>query len=227
MSDEPRDTLRGLILDLDGLLIDSEMWSWQAHNEALARLGAAPLTLREIRLLVGLDADGEWAMVSGMRTLPLPRAAYTALHREAYLALRDRLLAPLPGVRELLAQAKLGGLRLAVASNSPLPSITASLVGMGIRERFAAVCSADEVPHGKPAPDVYLLALERLGLRAGQAAAVEDSTYGLAAARAAGLRCLVVPSEITAAQDLDLATERFPSLREVAQWIAGQAVGDS
>jgi HAD superfamily hydrolase (TIGR01509 family) len=216
-----RPALRGLVVDLDGLLIDSETWSWQAHDIALTKFGLTGLRLDEIRTLVGLDADDEWAAVVSMRPLSAPRAAYFAEHREAFIALRDRGLAPLPGVRELLGVVSEKGWRLGLASNSALPSITAALVGVGIREHFGAVASSDEVPRGKPDPSVYQLAMKRLELLPGQAAALEDSPAGLRAAREAGMFCIAVPSEITAALDFSAAHIQFASLRDAAAWLAG------
>jgi HAD superfamily hydrolase (TIGR01509 family) len=219
----PRD-LQGLVLDLDGLLIDSEMWSWQAHNEALAQFSQPPLTLEEIRLIVGLDAADEWTALRSLRTLPGDDGSYSLAHREAFIALRERSLAPLPGVHELLTQADAMGLRLGLASNSPLPSVTAALTGIGILRYFTAIASGHELPHGKPHPGVYLLALERLGLRPEQACAIEDSAVGMTAARAAGLYCIVVPSEITAGQDFTGANLRVESLTDVARWLEHPAV---
>ena len=210
-------TIGALILDLDGLLIDSERWSWEAHDRVLAGLGALPLSLEEVRSLVGLEGDAEWAVFRTLRPLPVDRVAYARAHAAAFVAIRAERLAPLPGVQELLDAASSLGLPVALASNSGPESIEAALGGLGVRDRFAAVASGQEVPHGKPHPDVYLLALQRLGLSAEQGLAVEDSAVGLAAARAAGLRCAVVPNEITAALDFSGAWLRFPALAALAR----------
>ncbi|MGH2346067.1 MAG: HAD family hydrolase, partial [Chloroflexota bacterium] len=184
-----RSNLRGVVVDLDGLLIDSETWSWQAHDLALARFGQPGLSLDEVRRLVGLDEADEWAAIRSMRPVTVPRATYLVEHRTAFIALRNRALAPLPGVRELLDVVRARDWRLGLASNSPLPSITAALVGLGIREYFGALASANEVARGKPDPAVYLLAMERLGLSPDHAVALEDSAAGLRSARAAGMYC--------------------------------------
>ncbi|MDB5058424.1 MAG: HAD-superfamily hydrolase, subfamily variant 3 [Chloroflexi bacterium] len=212
--------IRGVILDLDGLLIDSEMWSWQAHNAALHAYGNAPLTLDEVRRLVGLANEDEWKTLRAMRELPPERQEYQVIARESFIAYRDRSLAPMPGVRELMSIVSTANLRLALASNSPLPSITAALTGIGIRTYFAAVTSGDEVPLGKPAPDVYLKALERIGLQAEEAIAIEDSQVGIRAATSAGLICLAVPNELTIAQDLSAAHQQFTSLHGAGAWLA-------
>lgn len=215
--------LRGVILDMDGLLIDSEMWSWQAHNEVLGSHGLPPLGLDEVRQLVGLDGDDEWATLRALRELPDARADYYRASRAAFIAIRSQSLAPMPGVHALLDTVAHLGLRLGLASNSMLPSIEAALEGLGIRDRFMVVASVEEVATGKPRPDVYLLTLQRLGLEPRQAIAVEDSRTGLAAAQAAGLYCVVVPSELTAGQDLSAAQQRFESLHHVAAWLPRHA----
>jgi HAD superfamily hydrolase (TIGR01509 family) len=207
-------------VDLDGVLIDSETWSWQAHDLALARFGQPRLSLDEVRKLVGLDEEDEWATLRSMRTLTVTRATYLTEHREAFISLRNRALAPLPGVRELVGMVRARGWRLGVASNSALPSITAALMGLGIRECFGALASADEVARGKPDPAVYRLAMERLGVLPEHAVAIEDSAAGLQAAYAAGMSCIAVPSEITLTQDLSVAHRQFASLKEVAAWLA-------
>jgi beta-phosphoglucomutase-like phosphatase (HAD superfamily) len=83
-----------------------------------------------------------------------------------------------------------------VASSSPQELIELVLELAGVREAFAVVLSSETVEHGKPAPDVYLAALERLGVPGADAAAVEDSTSGIRAARAAGMRVVAIPNRI-------------------------------
>jgi putative hydrolase of the HAD superfamily len=211
--------LRGVIVDLDGLLIDSEMWSWQAHNAALREHGLRPISLDEVRRLVGLAGEEEWQVLRQMRDVPGSRLEFDILHREAYIALRDRSLAPMPGVRELLEVVRRAGLRLAVASNSGLPHITAALMGLGIRTHFMAVCSGTETARGKPAPDVYQLAMARINVLPDEGVAIEDSLVGVTAAKAAGLVCLAVPNEITIVQDLTSADCVLNNLHETAIWL--------
>jgi HAD superfamily hydrolase (TIGR01509 family) len=211
------------VLDLDGLLIDSETWSWQAHNEALRRLNVAPLQLHEVRALVGLDADAEWRMLRALRNVPSTQEAYAEASRSAFRALRERSIAPMPGTMELLDVVARRRLGLGLASNSPRGSILRALDALGVRDRFGAIVSVDDVAHGKPAPYVYQLALERLGAAARRALAIEDSATGIAAACAAGMSCIAVPNALTAAQDLSRADVRLDSLHDVALLLATHA----
>lgn len=212
--------LRGVVLDLDGLLIDSERWSWEAHNSALVGLGLAPLAIGDVRRLIGLDAAGEWRVLREMRAVLVDRDSYAREQGEAFEAIRGERLAPLPGVPALIETVRARSLRLALASNSHRRTIVASLEGLGILDAFDAIASADDVAAGKPEPLVYRLALERIGVSPGEAVAVEDSAIGLAAARAAGLFTIVVPGELTAEQRFEGAGLRVDSLHEVAAWLA-------
>ena len=100
----------------------------------------------------------------------------------------------LPGIADWLSQAARLGIRLAVATSSPRGWASRHLGGHGSLAAFEFLACGDEVARAKPDPGVYLLALERLGLPADRVVAVEDSPHGVAAAQAAGLRCVAIPN---------------------------------
>jgi HAD superfamily hydrolase (TIGR01509 family) len=106
---------------------------------------------------------------------------------------------------------------LAVASSSPRPVVEAALRGLGVRDLIGAVTSSDEAGPGKPAPDVFLLAARRLGVDPAQCLVVEDSLNGVLAARAAGMRVVLIPDADTppAHGAAEAATYRLASLREL------------
>jgi HAD superfamily hydrolase (TIGR01509 family) len=119
-----------------------------------------------------------------------------------------------PGVRRLVGEAAEAGWQLAVASTSAEPSVKAVLehvVGPATAAGFL-VFAGDVVPHKKPAPDIYQLALARLGVPASDAVVIEDSGNGLDAARAAGITCLVTVNEYTRDDDFDAAALVVSSL---------------
>ena len=124
-------------------------------------------------------------------------------------------LPPRDGATELIAQAKDAGLALAVASSSSFGWVSGHLDRLGLLPAFDAVCTRDHVAETKPHPALYLLALERLGVAPCDAFAVEDSPNGVAAAKAAGLRCVAAPNPLTAGMDLRHADCVLPSLAGV------------
>jgi HAD superfamily hydrolase (TIGR01509 family) len=130
------------------------------------------------------------------------------------------LLPPRPGIRRIISEALAAGWTLAVASTSAQESVEAILqvaAGPENARRFAAVLAGDVVPRKKPAPDIYQLALERLGKRASETLVIEDSENGLRAALGAGLRCLITVNGYTEAEDFSGASLVVSDLGEPGQ----------
>ena len=122
-----------------------------------------------------------------------------ALRREHELS----LVADLPlrdGLADVLDRAAAHGLVLAVVSSSPAWWVRGHLQRLGLLERFAFVVTREDAARAKPAPDLYLVALERLGLPASDVLVVEDSVNGVLAAQAAGLEAVAMPNPVTARQ---------------------------
>ena len=107
-----------------------------------------------------------------------------------------------PGVFDLVTEAHRRGIRLAIATTTSRDNVDSLLAtSFGGADLFEVIACGDMVPNKKPAPDIYLLALQRLGLSTNDCIAFEDSSNGLQAAKAAGLRCVVTPAEYTADED--------------------------
>ena len=121
----------------------------------------------------------------------------------------------LPGIREAIAEAESLGLGLGVASSSSRAWVTGHLARLGL-EGFRCVRCRDDVERAKPAPDLYLAVCDCLGVGPETAIAFEDSANGIAAAKTAGLRCVVVPNPMTASLDLSAADLRLGSLAELS-----------
>jgi HAD superfamily hydrolase (TIGR01509 family) len=186
-------TIKALIFDFDGLLMDTETTLLESWRSEWRRHG------------LHLDPTGFFADHGGdaneQRYAALAAAVGPAYDRESSHARRtayrlelNKALAPAPGIVGWLERAAELGLRLAVASSSPLTHVGAMLDHAGLRERFEVLATGEEVAAHKPDPAVYLLALHRLGLPAEAAVAFEDTAHGVAAAHAAGLRCVAVPN---------------------------------
>ena len=121
----------------------------------------------------------------------------------------------LPGVRDAVAEAARLGLRLGVASSSSRSWVTGHLARLGL-ERFECVRCRDDVANTKPDPGLYLSVCACLGVAPGDAVALEDSANGIAAAKAAGMRCVAIPNPMTAGLDLSAADLRLASLADVS-----------
>ena len=201
-----------VVFDFDGLILDTERpvyesWRWAFEQHGLAL------------------AEAEWSAVIGRADAwdPLARLADSVAVDEGVIErrreMRDALLAAetvLPGVLDLLADAKELGLAAGIASSSPSDWVLGHVERLGLAEWFGCVSCWRDGVNGKPAPDLYLEAVESLGVAPGEAIAFEDSQNGVAAAKAAGLWCVAVPHGLTASLDLSAADLIVPSLAQVS-----------
>ena len=181
------------MFDVDGVLIDSEpVWEQVRRGFTAAHGGRWPDDAQD--RMMGMST-GEWsAYMSAGFGLPFtPRQVADQVIAEMTDRYREHLPL-LPGAAEAVrGLARAGRWRLAVASSAPKSLISTVLAASGLAPLFAAAVSSEEVPLGKPAPDVYLEAAARLGVPATACAAVEDSSNGLRSAAAAGMAVIAVP----------------------------------
>ncbi|MGH9068505.1 MAG: hexitol phosphatase HxpB, partial [Acidimicrobiales bacterium] len=191
--------LEAAIFDMDGVLLDSEPFWQDAEMEVFGRLGLV-LTRDDCRQTMGMRIDQVVARRHAEHPWDGPgldEVAEAVVSRVVELVgERGRLL---DGVEPALDRMAAHGLRLALASSSSYRLIQAVLDALGLDGRFELCHSADDEAAGKPDPAVYLTTAAKLGVAPGRCLAVEDSLAGVAAAKAAGMRCLAVPDRTVAA----------------------------
>ncbi len=188
----PGSDIEAVVFDLDGVIVDSEH-VWDAAREALARERGGSWHEGAQQDMMGMSSV-EWSRymhdVIGLKDPPEEISAEVARRLEA--TYREEL--PLiDGATEAVARLA-ERWPLAVASSSNRPIIDLVLEFSGLDRFFRATVSSEEVPRGKPAPDVYLEAARRLGADPERSAAVEDSSSGILSARAAGMRVVAIPN---------------------------------
>lgn len=207
--------LAAVIFDFDGLIIDSETPEYLAWKTVYARYGL-DFPLASWLLNVGRN-DSPFDPLGPFRAAdsPISPEGAAALWRAEHDLLVRDFLHPMPGVESLLEALHRSGLRTAVASSSQIARVRGLLADLGLRAQFDAVAAGDEVPHAKPAPDVYLLAARRLDVAPDACLALEDSESGVRAARSAGMRCVAVPSHMTRTMDFSMADAVVSNLTEV------------
>jgi HAD superfamily hydrolase (TIGR01509 family) len=205
--------VRAIVFDFDGLILDTEGPVFHSWLETFEAAGVR-LTLEEWSDTIGRANAGDPADLLAERTgQPLDEA-----RRAARKARRDELLAAeavLPGVHDWLEDARRLGLPIGVASSSEVDWVAGHLERLGLLDRFACLTCFDGVLQGKPAPDLYLAACESLGVAPADTLAVEDSGNGVTAAKAAGLKCVAVPHDLTRDHDLSGADILVQSLAEL------------
>ncbi len=181
-----------MVFDLDGVLLDSEQVWDDARRELVAETGGR-WSEEAATDMLGMSAP-EWSRYVHERlAVPLEPDAIDRDVVGRVVARYARELPALAGARE--AVERLGGrwpLGLATSSNREVVEVV--LDALGVRDRFAATVSSEEVARGKPSPDVYLEAARRLGVDPAAAVAIEDSANGIRSAAAAGLRVVAIPN---------------------------------
>jgi HAD superfamily hydrolase (TIGR01509 family) len=208
--------IEAIIFDLDGLMVDSEPLAREAWCTLLAENGHS-LDDETFDVMLGLRLMDSTRVIQERFSLPVTAEQIAERRVEIFLGLLEDKLSPRPGLAELLAAVEVRGLRRAVATSSSRLQVAATLRKIGVADFFEAVVTGDSVVNGKPAPDIYQAAMTALGKTADACLALEDSPVGVQAAKAAGMRCIAVPSPESAGLDLSQADVILPSLAAVAQ----------
>jgi HAD superfamily hydrolase (TIGR01509 family) len=211
-----RAAIQAVIFDMDGLMIDSEPLHKEAWQVTLRRFGYE-LDEALFAQLVGLRTREDAVFLREHFRLPVMAEVLARQRNDLFLARLPGRVKPMPGLRELIAQVRVRGLRSAVATSGERRYVDAVVRELNLDGVFDAFVVAEDVERGKPAPDVYLLAAQRLGLPPAQCLALEDAPNGVLAAKAAGMRCVAVPNEMTRSLDLSAADARLPSLLAVCR----------
>lgn len=209
-------TLKGLIFDFDGLILDTETPEYQAWAEIYHRYGAE-LDISTWGQVIGTSPD-KFDPVTHLEKITGTKLSHLDLrtqHRARSNELTDQLI-PLPGVENLLALAKQAGIKLAIASSSDRNWVEGRLIRSDLIHWFDCIRTANDVPVVKPAPDLYRHALNGLGLQPKEAIAFEDSPNGITAAQAAGIYCIAIPNEITKFLPIQHADKIVSSLNEIS-----------
>jgi HAD superfamily hydrolase (TIGR01509 family) len=206
-------TLDALVFDFDGLILDTEtpiFEEWRATFRARGHELGLDVWQHALGTFGNYDPCAHLAELTGES---FDREALREEVRARNLVRCNRLPL-LPGVREKAEDGRAAGLKTAVASSSSSAWVEGWLERHGIRALFDTVCARDHVERVKPAPDLFLLAASRLGVPAARCLVFEDSPNGIRAARAAGMRCVAIPNEVTRTLSMEGADLVLGSLAE-------------
>jgi HAD superfamily hydrolase (TIGR01509 family) len=189
-------SIKAVLFDMDGVLVDSESVITEASIRALRDWGINAKS-SDFHEFTGMGEDrfiGGVAEKYGMSyTLDMKRKAY-----EIYLTIVDDMIGMYPAAVPVLRELNGVGYRLVLASAADRIKVDANLRAAGIDSGlFCAILSGDDVVNKKPAPDVYLLAAEKAGIAPENCVVVEDALGGLAAAHAAGMRCICITTSFS------------------------------
>jgi HAD superfamily hydrolase (TIGR01509 family) len=209
--------IEAVLCDMDGLLLDSERLSMTALRLAAAELGT-DLPEAFCHSMIGSPMDVCAALTRERAGPDFPVERYVALHESILARLVEADgMATRPGVAALLDMLDQRGLKRAVVTSSARARATHHLELAGILERFDLLVTRDDVSVGKPDPEPYLLAANRLGVEARACLALEDSHNGVRSAHAAGIRVIMVPDLLAPTPEMrDRAWHVMDDLHAVA-----------
>jgi putative hydrolase of the HAD superfamily len=206
------DSPYALLFDFDGLMVDTEYAIYEAWRD-LYRSQGHDLPLETYVQCVG-STFATYSPMDALEQLLGHTPDWPTLLAEKNRSIQEKqqFLDAMPGIRELLNSAREKGIRTAVASSSDSGHVYGWLEKLDLRRWFDTICTREDVERAKPAPDLFLLAMERLGVAAKNSLVLEDSRNGLLAATAAGVACVVVPNRTTSTSDFTGAALRLETL---------------
>ena len=202
-----------IIFDFDGLILDTEWPAFVSVAEAFSAHGSE-MTLERWQSRVGRGDNAPWTELLEADVGPIDAGAVVERRQRRNLDLiaRNEVM---PGVIPTLDTAHALGLATAVASSSPRGWVAGHLTRLGLRDRFVALRTRDDVARAKPWPDVFLAASAALGVVPERCLVFEDSSNGVVAAKEAGMTCVAVPNRVTTVGDFGAADLVVKSLADV------------
>lgn len=213
--------LKAVLFDHDGTLVDSEEVHFQIWRNVLQQHGI-DMTAEEYKLRhSGIPTPANALDLVSRHELPMTASELAGAKNSATAEHLSRTAFPLmPGAKEAVNFFHGAGLKLAVVTGAGRNGVDATINAYELTSSFSTIVSGDDVPRSKPAPDCYLLALERLGMQAGECIAIEDTQHGIEAATAAGIACYGVRNAMSEGHDFSRAARTFSNLVEARHWIS-------
>ena len=210
------ETLKAVVFDLDGLMFNTEGLYQQVGSEVLRRRGHE-FTSDLIDQMMGRQAHRALQLMINYHQLDDTVEVIAAESMEIMFGLLPDQLEPMPGLLDLLSSLESAKIPKGIATSSSRAFVTRVLDQYELAPRFSFVLSGEDIEHGKPAPDVYLLAAEKHGVPPAQTMVLEDSQIGCQAAVAAGTYAVAVP-------DGQSAAHKFDGARFVADSLADKRI---
>lgn len=197
--------MEAVIFDFDGVIIDSEKIYHEIETGMFRELGIE-VTEEEHDAIVGVVPREAWQTLKTSKGLKQSVEELVERERKLYSAhICKHGVALVPGVNRLIESISRAGIILAVASSSYEEEIGSILDKAGLKKHFTAIVGGERVGRGKPAPDIFLLAANEIGVAPGKCMVIEDSCQGVRAAKAAGMVCTAYKNKWSGKQDLSAA----------------------
>jgi beta-phosphoglucomutase len=213
--------IKAVIFDLDGVIADSEPISGKSTAMVLGKRGVS-LTDDERRLAFGRrspDIFSDALRARGKKFAKADIETMVAEKNAIMLSLMKDNLKAIPGSIELIGLLSKKGLKLALATSSHKDKMKMEVEELGIDGLFNVIVTGDDVSRGKPDPEIFLLAAKRLGMKPAECAVIEDSSFGVRAAKRAGMFAIGFASKNSPGQDLSSADATVSDVGKAAEFV--------
>jgi len=187
----PRSSTKAVIWDMDGVIADTAPYHLKAWQEVLQKRGIN-FTEEDFRHNFGQRND---AIIRNALGKEVSRDEIDTIAREKEAGFRQKIgqnIKPLPGAIKLIKLLAERGFKLALASSAPIENIQFLIIGLGVNDYFQTIVTGRDVTEGKPSPQSFLLAAQRLGIEPKNCIVIEDAVAGVSAAKKAGMHCLAI-----------------------------------
>lgn len=210
-------TLKAVVFDIDGTMIDTEQIQSEAFIEVLKRHGIqeTELTQHGTVHIPGETTSDTWHRLKSFHDIPHDIDTLTDHKRRAAMDVLEGRLVPMPGVIDLIKDLQTKNIKLALASSAQKERIDRIVEGLELQDTFDVIVAANDVKNVKPAPDVYIKVAMMLDVKPEEIVILEDAEVGVQSALAAGMKVVAVPNDYTRNMDFSAANLTVSSLEEV------------
>ena len=213
---------KGVVFDMDGILVDTEGFQWQGWIEVLKPYGLGMSKDDYISRYAGNTGTFIEEELIKMHNLDVDKGTLLEPKEDIMLNfVKNKEIQLMFYAREAVETLAAKGFRLGLVSGGPRPEVDIKLEKTGLKGSFEITVSRNDVERCKPHPDSYLLGAERLNIEPSQLVAIEDTSFGVASAKSAGLSCIAIPNEYSIKQDFSNADHVCKNLEEATAWIVG------
>jgi beta-phosphoglucomutase family hydrolase len=205
--------LQAVLWDLDGVIADTGPYHCRAWQEVFSRRG---INFTEEHFIKHFGQRNDMIIrdTVGEDITPEELEIIANKKEKAYRRLVAGNIQALPGAVELLASLKRAGIKSAIASSAPPENVSTVIEGLGIDKYFDAIACGREVSEGKPSPQIFLLAAEKLKVNPAGCVVIEDAVAGVTGARRAGMKCLAITNShsVDSLKEADLIVDTLESV---------------